>query len=532
MNDSPLESTVIEVAAPVDTHPPMDTHPQNDTHDSSATMVHPPTVLAWSERLATGLPQVDTEHRRLIDLINELGGLHQRRATAAELRRALDGLRHYTVYHFQNEADLMQSYPVDAANRRSHLAAHRGFIDCLDRANALVTADPAAVIEYLLVFLVKWLVHHVTGVDARMASEIIALESGVSAGDGSVEHNALYNALIDSVSELYDSMGARTFELLQVNHRLQTEIDRRQRAEEELGLAAIVFETVDEAVMVTDVDNRIIAVNPSFTRITGYSPDEAIGANPRILSGGMHPPEFYRGLWGSLDASGRWQGEIRNRRKNGEFFVEWLSINRVRDETRGGTHYVAVFSDITKHRIEADRIQHLAHYDLLTGLPNRTLLVDRARQALAKARRDKTELALMFLDLDLFKRINDTLGHDVGDLLLQEAATRMQDCMRASDTVARIGGDEFVVLLPAVESAEDALVVAQKIREQLNQPFELAGHSLCVTCSVGVAVYPGHGGDETQLLKNADVAMYRAKKNGRNRVEFYRPEASERVAPG
>ncbi|MBE0621747.1 MAG: diguanylate cyclase, partial [Burkholderiales bacterium] len=246
-------------------------------------------------------------------------------------------------------------------------------------------------------------------------------------------------------------------------------------------------------------------------------------------AGGVHPPGFYRELWGALTTNGRWQGEICNRRKNGELFVEWLSIKRLHDKEGNVTHHVAVFSDVTEHRVETDRIRRLAHYDLLTGLPNRALFADRARQALAMAKRDKTELAVMFLDLDRFKEVNDTLGHAVGDLLLKAAAARMQDCLRASDTVARIGGDEFVVLLPTIETAENAMAVAQKMRHALLRPFELAGRSLRVTCSVGVAVHPGHGDDEKQLLRNADIAMYRAKKGGRDSVEFYRQEVVESV---
>ena len=502
-------------------------------------MTNPAAIISWSAQLATGLPRVDAEHRRLIELINELGAQHQRGAAAEQLRVCLGELRRYSIYHFQTEAELMHSHAVNAANRRAHLAAHQGFVELLERVEAQVITDPAAVVEHLLAFMVKWLVHHVTGVDARMAREIIALESGVAAGESVLEEGGLYKGLIDTVSELYDSMGARTFELLQTNSRLRAEIERRRRAEEELRLAAIVYSTVDEAVMVTGADNLIVAVNPSFSRITGYAADEVIGHNPSMLSGGINPPEFYQELWGSLERYGKWQGEIRNRRKSGEFFVEWLSINRVSDETAaketvGGTaaigavtHHVGVFSDITNHRAEVDRIQRLAHYDLLTSLPNRVLFSDRVAQALARARRDGTELALMFLDLDLFKQINDTLGHAVGDLLLKEAAVRMQACLRASDTVARMGGDEFVLLLPEVDGAANAMAIAQKIRHALNQPFELAGHSLSVSCSIGIAIHPKDGEDENKLLANADSAMYRAKQGGRNRVELFRQEAAQ-----
>ncbi len=312
---------------------------------------------------------------------------------------------------------------------------------------------------------------------------------------------------------------------LQTAHRMNRELIEREKG---LRLAATVFKTVDEAVMVTSPDNRIIAVNPSFTRITGYSADEVIGRNPRMLSSGKHPPEFFREMLERLTATGCWQGEIWNRRKNGELFIEWLSINLVYDEEKGHpTHHVAVFSDISERKAAEERIQHMAHYDLLTNLPNRALLIDRLQQALAKARRDKAHMALMFLDLDKFKPVNDALGHHVGDLLLKEVAKRLQYCVRGSDTVSRMGGDEFVVLLPTVEETQDAMIVAEKILHSLNQTFELAGHDLHISSSIGVAVYPEHGSDEEMLLKNADTAMYLAKECGRNNVQIYHPVMQE-----
>ena len=306
---------------------------------------------------------------------------------------------------------------------------------------------------------------------------------------------------------------------MQAACRMNRELIER---EEGLRLAATVFKTVDEAVIVTSPDNRIIAVNPSFTRITGYSADEAMGKNPHILSSGKHPPEFFKELWETLTATGCWQGEIWNRRKNGELYIEWLSINLVYDEEKGHpTHHVAVFSDISERKAAEERIQHMAHYDLLTNLPNRALLIDRLQQALAKAKREKAHMALMFIDLDKFKPVNDKLGHNVGDLLLKEVAKRLQYCVRGSDTVSRLGGDEFVVLLPTVEEKQDAMMVAEKILHSLNQTFELAGHDLHISSSIGVAVYPEHGNDEETLIKNADTAMYCAKESGRNTVKFF-----------
>jgi len=474
-------------------------------------------LLTWTDQLATGMPALDNEHRRLIDLINAVGILHQRQASVAELRGALNELRGYTVYHFRTEAQLMQRYPINADNRRAHLAAHGAFVERLDEFDALVDTSPATVIECLMAFMMKWLVHHVSGVDVRMAREIADIEAGVTqpAGD---RDSARVNTLIDMVSDLYESMATRTLELLRANQQLQQEIARRQQAEHELRISAIVFDAVDEAVMVTDADNQIIRVNPSFTRITGFSAAEAVGANPRIMSSGAQPPEFYRELWSKLNCDGKWQGEIRNRRKNGEFFVEWLSIYRVLDEDSGATRHVAVFTDITRQRIETDRIQYLASYDLLTGLPNRGQLIERMRVALDAAAQVSGKLAILFIDLDLFKAINDALGHDIGDQLLIAAAARMKDCVRSSDTVARHGGDEFVALLPQVADHGAAISVAHKIRAALCEPFALAGHELSISCSIGIALFPDHGADPMQLLRSADTQMYRAKAAGRNAV--------------
>jgi diguanylate cyclase (GGDEF)-like protein/PAS domain S-box-containing protein len=311
------------------------------------------------------------------------------------------------------------------------------------------------------------------------------------------------------------------YRALQFSQALSHELSERKQAEAGIRLAATVFDTVDTAAMVTDKDTRIIKVNPAFSVITGYSPEEALGQTPGFLSSGAHPVEFYKEMWDSLKATGSWQGEISNRRKNGEFYTEWLSINEVCDNEGRLTHYVALFSDISERKAAEAHMHNLAHYDVLTGLPNRALLSDRLQQSIAAAKRERSHMALMFIDLDRFKPINDTLGHHIGDLMLKEVAKRMLECLRESDSAARIGGDEFVVLLPLIETESDAVAVAEKIRNTLEQSFELAGRSLNISSSIGVAVYPGHGGDEKSLLKNADTAMYYAKEAGRNNVMLY-----------
>ncbi|MDP1871903.1 MAG: diguanylate cyclase [Gallionella sp.] len=303
-----------------------------------------------------------------------------------------------------------------------------------------------------------------------------------------------------------------------------TDIDMLKQAEEMLSLSSTVFNTVDEAILVCDADNRIVMVNPAFTRVTGYQAKEVMGKNPQLLSSGKHNADFYRQLWAQLTCAGSWCGELWNRRKSGELYVEWSTIKQVRDPHGKLTHYVAAFSDITLRKADEENIRHQAQHDALTDLPNRVLLIDRLRQALSLAKRDKMHLALMYLDLDQFKPVNDTLGHAVGDLLLQEVAARIRSCVREADTVARMGGDEFVVLLTSSEDQRDALTVAEKIRVALEQVFHISGASLQISSSLGIAVYPEHGASEHELLEHADIAMYYAKQSGRNQVRLYEPE--------
>ena len=305
--------------------------------------------------------------------------------------------------------------------------------------------------------------------------------------------------------------------------QLNRELAERKRVEEGLRLAATVVKTVEEAVLVTDANNLIVSVNPAFTAITGYLPEDVIGKNPRVLASGKHSKEYFKELWGTLLSSGSWHGEIWDRRKSGESYVKWLSIKLVRDEVGHLTHHVGVFSDISERKAAEERMQHLAHYDVLTDLPNRALFSDRLQREIALAKRNKTRMALMFLDLDDFKPVNDMFGHTAGDLMLKEVAKRLLSCVRGSDTVARMGGDEFVVLLPTIEAEQDAMLVADKILHALAQPFDLAGQSAHISASIGLVVYPEHGSDERALTKNADIAMYYAKENGRNNVTLYHP---------
>jgi len=347
-----------------------------------------------------------------------------------------------------------------------------------------------------------------------------SLEAFVRRGCGSVFYAHFQGARIDTPPPCWRIDG-RFLLLLAV-----TDLTERKRAEEKLRLAATVFEASTESIMVTDARGTIKAVNGAFARTTGYTPREVIGRNPRILKSGRMLAEYYAGLWHTLTETGYWEGEIWNRRKDGKIYHEWLTVTAVCEDGQV-VEYVAVFSDITRRRLSAEEIHYQAHYDSLTHLPNRNLLLERLGQAIRQHEREPQKFALLFVDLDRFKNVNDTLGHIAGDRLLQETAQRLLGCVRASDTVARQVGDEFAILLQDIERSTDAARVAAKILGKLAQPFDLDGQSAYVGASIGIALFPDDGLESAQLSRNADLAMQRAKETGRNTFQFFEPAMTE-----
>ncbi|MFP4696356.1 diguanylate cyclase domain-containing protein [Thiohalospira sp.] len=299
-------------------------------------------------------------------------------------------------------------------------------------------------------------------------------------------------------------------------------------AADRLRLADAVFAHSGQGIMVTDARARILDVNPAFEELTGYRRDEVIDHNPSILSSGRQGPGFYAELWGRLQQAGRWEGEIWNRRKDGTLYAEWLTITAVRDEAGAVVNYVGVFSDITAVKQDQDRLARMAYHDPLTGLPNRALILDRLEHALAAARRDGTNVAVIYLDLDGFKPINDDLGHATGDALLEVLAQRFSSCVRGADTVGRMGGDEFVILLEGVQGHRGVERVVACLLEAASQPVEVEGIALRLSASIGVRMVLDGNQEPEELLAEADAAMYEAKGRGRNRRQFFSPAMGRR----
>lgn len=325
--------------------------------------------------------------------------------------------------------------------------------------------------------------------------------------------------LVASASTLRDSAGKIVGAIECIRDHTE-----QMKAQERINLLAMIFENSGEGIVITDYLNRIIETNKSFSRLTGYSREEALGENPRILKSEVAGKEFYEAMWSSILGKNYWQGEVWDKRKNGTIYPKWLTITAIRDDSGEITNFFASFSDISERKEAEQRIEHLAHTDALTSLPNRHTLVERLSQALEQAKRSADSLAVLFIDLDRFKTINDSLGHHIGDLLLIDVAVRLKKSVRSADIVARFGGDEFVVILPLIRSEIEAAHIAEHILTTLSEPYILENNKVYSTPSIGISIFPHDGTTVTELFKNADSAMYSAKSHGRNNFQMFTRE--------
>ena len=335
---------------------------------------------------------------------------------------------------------------------------------------------------------------------------------GVSGDDGELLGLISYADILANIEGEY---------IRELGEALKERDERLAISNRHLRLAAKVFESTFEAIFVTNADQLIESVNPAFTMITGYQAHEVIGKKPAILASGKHDSAFYESMHKALALVGHWQGEIWNRRRDGEIYVQWITINAVKNDAGEVSNYVAVFSDITHRKAAEERLSFLAQHDALTRLPNRVLLEDRLLRAISHAQRNNQKLAVIFLDLVDFKKVNDSFGHHAGDQLLQIVAQKLSACVRAEDTVARLGGDEFVMLLEEISAEDNIPLIAKKILDSLSRPVMLEGREVSVGSSIGISLYPEDGQDVDDLIRNADAAMYQAKMQGGNTFCFY-----------
>lgn len=371
-----------------------------------------------------------------------------------------------------------------------------------------------ALVMFATLLLGAWMIQ-------RMSNFIIAPLTQVAATAKEIQQNSNY-AL--RVSEVHDN------EIGEMSSALNLMLSEIKSKNQALQIAAVAFES-QEGIFITDANAVILRVNQAFTHITGFSPQEAIGKTPRILNSGKQDKPFYKDMWAQINNTGKWQGEIWNRRKDGEIYPEWLTITAVTTSDNTVSNYVATLVDITERKNAEAEIAQLAFYDPLTHLPNRRLFTDRLSQRLASTRRTNCTGALLFIDLDNFKTLNDTLGHDVGDLLLKKVAERLLSCVRETDTVARLGGDEFVILLDQLSNEESEAIlqansIGEKILQELNRPYQLIENHLTYnTPSIGVCLFSGQKLSSDEIMKQADIAMYQAKNAGRNTLRFFPSES-------
>lgn len=453
-------------------------------------------------------------------MIVALTGLTLRLLILITKRRSAETLAAARLMELHERDQLFQQM-FEQSGDANLLLDRRGFFDCNEAARVLLGAATKAQILgcHPLALSPEW------QPDGRLSSEKAQEHIEAAFVEGSRRFEWVHRRLDGHevwVDVLLSAIPWRGGKILHTTWRDMTE---RKQAEQRQLLASVVFESTQEAIVVLDTTHNIIAANPAFTRLSGYSESEALGKKPFFLRGGQSDTH-YRAIWQIIEEKGTWQGKFWGRRKNGGLCPMLCTLTEVRDEASRLIHYVGIATDITFEK-EADlRIQHLAYYDALTHLPNRMLLTQRAEQALIQAERRGEELTLLFLDLDRFKEINDTLGHAEGDALLVAVAALLKDNMREADTISRMGSDEFTLLLPDTGQT-GAMRLAEKLLAAFREPFVVAGHSLRVTASIGIAVYPHDGSTFSDLLKNADAALHQAKQDGRDTLRFYDREMNQ-----
>jgi len=603
-------------------------------------------IFPWDKNFETGINLIDDQHKKLVDILNQLAAHLANLSSVNELDKIFDELADYADYHFKCEEGIWSKYFKEDEWFKEHEKTHGSFIqEVIEIKNNKENKPFDDVIYDIVIFLSKWLAYHILDTDKRMAKTVLKVKSGVPLDDAKNQSNldmsGSMQTHIETVLSMYSSISTRTLDLMRekalrikaekalhiseerwkfildsgseniwdwdiqsdtlvssekdvsiidiINnsllegknestihpsdrekvkadfkdhldgitefysnkHRILKKdgswswilsrgkvVSRGPNGEAlriigthtditERELASLIYKNSSQSMYVSDSNNNIISINPAFTTVTGYTQNDVLGKNPKILSSGKQDKNFYKKMWNFIEKNGYWNGELLDKRKNGEIYSQELKINSVVNDNGVIDHYVALFSDITEKKKSEEIIIKQANFDSLTHLENRRMFKLRLEQEIDRSSRSKIPFAVLFIDLDHFKDVNDSLGHDVGDLLLIEASQRIKNTLRESDIIARFGGDEFTIILTEINETLGIDNTAEKIITALTAPFILGKDTIYLSASIGITLYPTDSKKGLELLRNADQAMYEAKKMGRSRFHYFTPSMQE-----
>ncbi|MBS0346743.1 MAG: bacteriohemerythrin [Proteobacteria bacterium] len=448
-------------------------------------------IFPWNANFETGIAEIDEQHQQLVKLVNRLASHLAYESDLPGLDEIFGELAAYAQYHFRAEEVIWQEVLAQDPWEIEHRKTHQSFIDDVMRLrNAQGGRSIDVTVEEILSFLCQWLAFHILYSDRRMAQATLAIRAGQAPEEAKRRSNGAMNstvrALIETVLTMYDSLSNRTLQLVK-------ELTTRQKLEAKLLLAGSVFENTLEAICIVDAAGGIIDANPAFCQSCGQDRGALLGTPIAALKTSLGDDDNAPVVWSTVTDTGHWSGAVHYRTPSGELAAEWLTLSAIRDSSGNVGHYVAVFSSVGGLIQRQQAMEHWAHHDALTGLPNRLLLTDRLDQALAQARRDGKLLAVCYVDLDDFKPVNDQFGHAAGDHVLQVTAERIRKELRGTDTVARVGGDEFVILITGLDHADERLACLDRIRDALRQPIPLGtdpnGPAAHISATIGVSLH-------------------------------------------
>lgn len=482
--------------------------------------ISPSDIFPWNDNFQTGLSAIDDQHRKLVELLNKLASHLAYGVDKPQLNKVFGELTDYAQYHFKTEESIWNKYlPADELSVE-HAKAHQDFVtEVLDLRGKQDSLASEQVIEEIVIFLTHWLAFHILETDKHMAKIVLSVQLGMTLDEAKdkarMEMSGALRVLIETILSMYDTLSTRTLQLMR-------EVAERQRAEDRLRLSKRVIDSTLEAIFITDERGMVIDTNPSFCQDVKLEHDQVVGKDIRLLKPGLFSQGKSDEIWRAATENGHWAGETVGRDVDGEIEGAWLALSAIKDSQGVITHYVGVVSSIT-HLVQRQHILEVeANHDALTGLPNRRLLQDRLEQAITRSKRGGLMLAVCYLDLDGFKQVNDTLGHDAGDDVLRLMAGRLSKVLRGEDTVVRLGGDEFILLLGDLDGDQSAVLLLKRLLQDIAQPMSIHGKHAEVTASIGVTFYPRDQSEPEQLLKHADEAMLAAKREGKSRFHFFK----------